>query len=250
MKRVFASRVKGFAAVPMDALLDPRLTWKAKGLLALLLNLPEGQPLPNLMRNCSKDGRDSVRRGIDELVATGYARVDDQRIEVMPTSAENASVSTVGSAGNAAIREGNLLDSRNAAKPSRSKPKRAEKPSVPHTRERAVLNPEREGSSKSEGEVELFPAQAREGNRLYRNSALSDFSVVLHNFRDEEAAGIDLRYYHQVVGDWSDASNKRRTDKGWIATLRQFMRRDHEAGRLKRATGANDDDDIIKYLEL
>lgn len=51
-------------------------------------------------------------------------------------------------------------------------------------------------------------------------------------FNAEEYADINLVYYYNAVADWSDSANKKRTKRGWIATIRNFIKSDKEKGKL------------------
>jgi hypothetical protein len=51
-------------------------------------------------------------------------------------------------------------------------------------------------------------------------------------FNAEEYADINLVYYYHAVADWSDSANKKRTKRGWIATIRNFIKSDKEKGKL------------------
>lgn len=65
-----------FTTISNDLLHDSRLSWKAKGILIYLLSKPQGWVVrENDMYNQSVDGYDSIRNGIRELKATGYAQV-------------------------------------------------------------------------------------------------------------------------------------------------------------------------------
>lgn len=44
----------------------------------------------------------------------------------------------------------------------------------------------------------------------------------------------DWTHYTEAIGTWSATENKRRTRTGWLATYRQFIRRDAEADRLRK----------------
>lgn len=48
----------------------------------------------------------------------------------------------------------------------------------------------------------------------------------------EEYADINLVYYYNAVADWSDSANKKRTKRGWVATIRNFIKSDKEKGKL------------------
>ena len=54
----------------------------------------------------------------------------------------------------------------------------------------------------------------------------------LKHFTDPEFDKIDLHYYYNAVSDWSDTKNMKRTGRGWVATVRQFIRGDMEKKRL------------------
>lgn len=62
-----------FTQVANLVLCDPNLSFKAKGIYSYLFSKPEGWDFAsNRISKESKDGRDSVRSGIHELVANGY----------------------------------------------------------------------------------------------------------------------------------------------------------------------------------
>lgn len=70
------------------------------------------------------------------------------------------------------------------------------------------------------------------GSHLFKNSIYADFDAFAEKFQAEAEAAIDVRYYFESVRDWSSSSNKRKTD--WIATARNFMRKDESDGKLKK----------------
>ena len=59
---------------------DPRLSWKARGILVYLLSLPDNwrTSAEDLARH-APDGRDSIRAGLRELETWGYLRRVKQR---------------------------------------------------------------------------------------------------------------------------------------------------------------------------
>ena len=79
---------------------------------------------------------------------------------------------------------------------------------------------------------------------LFRNSEVfaladvedGDYSKFEAQFKGKEYEDIDLVYYFHSVADWSDISNTKRTERGWLATIRNFIRSDIERGRLHRLT--------------
>ena len=69
-----AQRVNPFAQIDRRVFEDPRLSWKAKGLLGYLLSRPPGWKVrvPDLVKR-SRDGREAVYSALSELIAAGYA---------------------------------------------------------------------------------------------------------------------------------------------------------------------------------
>lgn len=57
---------------------------------------------------------------------------------------------------------------------------------------------------------------------------------VLKNNEDFKSkyAGVNLNHYLEDVLLWSDSQNKKRTNQGWLATLRNWMKRDLQGGKL------------------
>lgn len=56
-------------------------------------------------------------------------------------------------------------------------------------------------------------------------------------FEKYTAEGIDIMAYFNAVYLWSDKSNTKRTRRGWIATIHEWIQRDRESGRLKMIPG-------------
>lgn len=67
-------RTKGFTVVPDAALRDAGLSFKARGLLAYLLSMPDGWEHGGAegIAEQSKEGRDAIRSGLQELEDAGY----------------------------------------------------------------------------------------------------------------------------------------------------------------------------------
>lgn len=62
-----------YAIVPMPAVENRNLSWKARGLLAYLLSRPDNwRTSSQHLAQIGPDGRDAVRTGLDELVQAGY----------------------------------------------------------------------------------------------------------------------------------------------------------------------------------
>lgn len=67
-------RDPGYAMIDNRVLADPRLTWKAKGILVYLLSKPNNWKVQVTdITNHSPDGECAVRTALDELLSLGYA---------------------------------------------------------------------------------------------------------------------------------------------------------------------------------
>lgn len=81
----------------------------------------------------------------------------------------------------------------------------------------------------------------------------NDYSQFEQIFKEPEFEQIDLVYYFHAVNDWSDSSNTKRTRRGWIATIRQFIRGDIEKNKLhtktpQQTTSDFPMDDALEFL--
>lgn len=62
--------------------------------------------------------------------------------------------------------------------------------------------------------------------KLDENENIIDFTEFEAHYKGAQYADIDLVHYFFAIADWSDARNEKRTNRGWISTVRQFIRRD------------------------
>src|SRR3954447_12078817 len=70
-----------FTVLPNDAIRNPALSFRAVGVLAHLLSLPDGAKVDSAtLANAHKEGRDAVRSAFDELAGHGYYRRDVIRL--------------------------------------------------------------------------------------------------------------------------------------------------------------------------
>lgn len=74
MQRFVVDEVKNYTVMPNYHLRDKRLSYKARGLLSVILNLPDDWDLTQsgLVSLSDKDGTDSVRSAMKELMDHGY----------------------------------------------------------------------------------------------------------------------------------------------------------------------------------
>lgn len=80
---------------------------------------------------------------------------------------------------------------------------------------------------------------------LFRNSELCanvdftksspDFTCIEleKEFQSEEFQSVDIAYYANAVSNWNDKKEDLRTRRGWVATIKDFMRTDNDAKKLK-----------------
>ncbi|MGL5816634.1 MAG: hypothetical protein ACRCYR_03655 [Phycicoccus sp.] len=71
-----------FVQVPRDTIRDVSLSFKARGLLAYLLDMPDGWDVRSeyLATQSNKDGRDAIQTGLKELRIRGYHRLERRRL--------------------------------------------------------------------------------------------------------------------------------------------------------------------------
>jgi hypothetical protein len=80
-----------------------------------------------------------------------------------------------------------------------------------------------------------------------------DFSSFSEAFPDDLRREADLGYYFRAVLNWSDMNDTRvlRTERGWAATVRQFITRDRDRGQLHRPAGqvTQATRDMLQFME-
>lgn len=70
---VRSKRRDRFVVIGNETIRDRRLSYKARGILAYLLSLPDNWRISSqYLSTVAPDGRDAVRTGLQELEATGY----------------------------------------------------------------------------------------------------------------------------------------------------------------------------------
>ena len=73
---------KSFTIIDNRGMKDEKLSLKAKGLLAYLLTLPDDWKIyVSELQKHSRDGRDSIRAAINELIENGYLKREETRDE-------------------------------------------------------------------------------------------------------------------------------------------------------------------------
>ena len=70
-----------FVPIPRDTMRDKRLSFKARGLLGFLLDMPDGWDVRSeYLATQGKEGRDAVQTGLKELRKYGYYRLERRRL--------------------------------------------------------------------------------------------------------------------------------------------------------------------------
>lgn len=84
---------------------------------------------------------------------------------------------------------------------------------------------------------------------LFANSRYNEWDMFAAEFMDPAFSDIDIAYYFHAVSDWSAQKGKKMKD--WIATARNFIRRDMESGKVHRISGASGglSADAVQYLK-
>jgi len=79
--RVVKDKENPYVMINKSAIQDEKLSWKAKGLLSYLLSMPDDwQVYETELVKHSKDGRESTRSTIKELITAGYIERSKDRI--------------------------------------------------------------------------------------------------------------------------------------------------------------------------
>jgi hypothetical protein len=79
---------------------------------------------------------------------------------------------------------------------------------------------------------------------LFSDCIYNDYQTLKNKLaKDDEFvknyAFVNLKHYIEDCLLWSDAKNQKRTERGWLATLRNFMKKDLEDGKLKKIERPN-----------
>lgn len=96
----------------------------------------------------------------------------------------------------------------------------------------------------------------KEKKMLFGDNPILTKNFVLEYFNKAEYEKIDILAYYDSVLDWSFKSDTKRTERGWLATLRDFMKRDYEKGILKlkpqyrEQTNSANYSEMVDYLNL
>lgn len=237
------TRRENFTVVNNDYLQDKRLSWKAKGIITYVMSLPADWKINiNDLVNRSEDGRNSLTTGINELVEFGYCR--KQRVK--------------GDGGRFVGYRYEISDKAEFAETPINKEKSPQcdfpQMDFPQMENVHLINTNNIQNTKNNNNiaddekiVTANPTKEEKAKKhLFRNSAVYnlvkkvngqyDDSELRKKMPKEEFISVDLVYYFHAVADWSDQRDMKRTDVGWLATIRNFVRGDIERGKLHTLT--------------
>ena len=74
---------------------------------------------------------------------------------------------------------------------------------------------------------------ASEKKTLFSNSRFMVIECVKESLPELVAEGVNLTHYRDAIRNWSDTKDEKRTDRGWLATFRQWTKTDRDKGELK-----------------
>ena len=74
---------------------------------------------------------------------------------------------------------------------------------------------------------------------LFADSRFSDFEKFAAEFAGDDFAGVDIRYYYEVLSNWGASKRAKKND--WIATAKNWMMRDFKDGKLVRCQPVMED---------
>lgn len=272
-----------YTIISNGALRNSDLSWKAKGLLSYIMSLPQDWKInvKDLSKR-SSDGRTATASALNELINAGYATREQVKehgrfVGVVYTvtdcpenpksekpqsgflhtenlKSENLHTENLQLQINIDTKEINNKETLNGGgfeNPPTPTPDIINVDVEEITGDPINLNTETITPPSS-----AAPPLNDEANpnkkTLFRNSTAANRETFFKTFSGEEYATLDMEHYYNAVADWSDSSNTMRTARGWVATVRTFIRGDKEKNKLhKKQTNSIFDWDAAKaYLRM
>lgn len=72
-----------------------------------------------------------------------------------------------------------------------------------------------------------------EAKTLFGNSRFMSLDVIADALPELVKEGVDLTHYRDAIHNWSDTKDEKRSDRGWLATFRQWTKTDRDKRELK-----------------
>lgn len=231
-KNIFKNKRDNFTIINNYFLKDKNLTFKAKGLLAYIMSLPDDWSISvNDLKTRSVDGKDSVSSGMKELIKHRYCI---RNIERNPdgTIIRHYYIVFDEPQGIDQESENPIVEVE-----QESDLQLHEKPLVDNP---PILNTNNiQNTNKNKYPTTLFENSETNLTKktLFRNSIYFDFEFLKNKMLEDKVnrdifLKIDLYFYYENVLNWSDKANKMRNARGWLATIKDFIRSDHRNNKL------------------
>ena len=110
---------------------------------------------------------------------------------------------------------------------------RASKSKTKNRRSTAVEQPTSTSTSLSTPSDKKEEKERAELKTLFCNSRFMVIDVVKEALPELVAEGVNLTHYRDAIRNWSDTKDEKRSDRGWLATFRQWTKTDRDKGELK-----------------
>ena len=232
---------ESYTVLSNSLLQDTNINFFTKGLLIYLLSLPKTWEI-SVAQIADKFGEKESRilKAFRELIDLGYCvrkayhengRLKGQHYYISDVAGSFASILNCTKAEKAENKEQSLFDDTDPIKNSVAE-------NTEHCKNSVAENTEhcKNGGSynKVNNNKEKINNQYNKNKKTLfsENPILENVDEVLSRFNSVEYERIDVLYYYHAVKDWSESSNTKRTENGWISTMRTFMRNDKEANKL------------------
>jgi len=83
------------------------------------------------------------------------------------------------------------------------------------------------------------PSKDGERKMLFSNSKWMVIDMVKEALPEMDSEGVDLTHYRDAIQNWSDTKDEKRSERGWLATFRQWTKTDRDKGQLKKLQTAS-----------
>lgn len=202
------------------------------------------------LKKHAKDGRDATNNGIKELIELGYCKRTEVRDKHGMFSGYDYIISDMPEFAN--------VENPEAEKPHTENPFTDNPQLINTNKEQSVSltdNNKPADGGLFDGQPEFEPITVTRPRRtsenlcIFENSKYADYKLFAAEFNSPEFNGVDIVYYYHVVSDWSASKGAKKRD--WIATARNFMRKDIESGKLHKLNNTGTiDPDAMEYLKM
>jgi hypothetical protein len=242
------SHSKNFTIIPNEILQATDIPFFTKGVLCYLLSLPSNWKV-SVSHLASHFGESEYKmtRALKDLISLGYCQRIDAHGEHGRFNGQIYKITDI----RWDFSEPTVLKSDGVA-PATEYPKSADPVIFADTVE-STDTAKNEGSIKNKEDINnknIYKNKQEEKKRgvnalnphdeplcLFSDSRFADFEKFATEFAGDDFAGVDIRYYYEVLSNWSASKRAKKND--WIATAKNWMMRDYKEGRLVRTQQNN-----------